>query len=118
MQRKATKNTRGPNADEKRFHGWVKERPCAVCGLPGPSIVDHAEGATFKHNKTLVGHWFVVPLCEAHDKIKTRGSRRGFKDMFGPHSELWEKEIGAYLADSDMHSVPSDVHLAIIDWGR
>ncbi len=83
MQRKATKNTRGPNAIEKAFQGWLKEQPCAYCGKPGPSIVDHARGATFRHNKELVGHAFCTSKCEQCDSYKTNGSHNKHFEMTG-----------------------------------
>ena len=113
MNRKPTKNTRGPNADERRFQAWCKEQPCIVTGHPGPSIVHHCEGATFKHNKVLVGHWFVIPLCKEVDDVVTLGSRKKFREIYGPQSELWEQAIYEYSL-----GIPKDVYEAIIDWGK
>ena len=113
MNRKPTKNTRGPNIDEKRFMAWVKWQNCCCCGVAGPSIVDHAFGATFKHNKVLIGHWFILPLCPLCDSVDTHGSRRAFRDKFGPKSELWLKLIEKTSVD-----VPIDVVNAIKDWGK
>lgn len=110
MQRKPTKNTRGANSEEKRFMAYTKECSCIVCGNDGPSIVDHAMGATFKHNKVLIGHWFVIPLCLACDNVKTRGSRRGFENQFGSLSALWVKHVG----NSDFEP-PEEVFDAIVD---
>ena len=119
MQRKPTNNTRGPNADEKRFQAWCKEQACCVCDNTGPSIVHHCEGSTFKHNKTLVGHWFVIPLCEACDDVITKGNRRAFRDRFGPQSNLWDSTVVNYQCDKeDFFIVPLDVFDAIMDWGR
>lgn len=114
MQRKPTKNTRGPNADEKRFMAWVKEQPCAACGCPGPSIVDHCMGATYKHNKVLVGHWYLLPLCTACDDVKTTGSRRGFRQQFGLMSDLWCKVANRYESLSGK-MIPSEIWASIED---
>lgn len=113
MQRRATRNTRGPNADEKRFAAKVKECDCIVCGNPGPSIVHHAMGATFKHNKVLVGHWFLLPLCQSCDDVITQGSRSAFVSMFGPQSEYWLRLV--YLTGVEP---PHEVVEAIKDWGQ
>jgi len=113
MQRKPTKNTRGPNAKEKQFMAWVKWRPCICCSAPAPSIVHHAEGATFKHQKILVGHWFILPLCQDCDDVITQGSRRAFRDRFGPQSKLWLK-----LIYKTPIWPPDNVIEAIKDWGR
>jgi len=78
VQRKATKNTRGPNADEKRFQGWLKDQPCCWCDSEAGVIVDHAKGATFKHNKVLIGHRFCLCPCVECDTQKTiHGKRLG-----------------------------------------
>jgi len=119
MQRRKTKTTRGPNSEEKAYHGWIKEirQTCAACGNKGPVIGHHCEGATFKHNKTLVGHWYFIGLCQSCDDIVTHGSRKAFRDAFGPQCLLWDNEIGEYLLDTG--SVPpQEVSDAILDWGR
>lgn len=112
MQRKRGK-TRFANAEEKRFMSWVKEQSCIVCGNDGPSIVHHCEGSTFKNNKVLVGHWFLLPLCLEHDSVITNESRRVFRERFEPQSSLWAKLIKGYGV-----SPPDDVYAAIIDWNR
>lgn len=112
MQRKPTKNTRGPNADEKRFQGWLKIQDCVWCGNPGPSIVDHARGATFKHNKVLIGHWFCLPDCITCDHEKTVGGKRQ-----GNEAQAWLSMHEAYSAETG-RSAPLDVLLAIEDWDK
>jgi len=112
MQRKPTKNTRGPNAAEKRFQGWLKEQPCVWCGMPGPSIVDHARGATFKHNKTLIGHWFCLPACVRCDHEKTvKGKRQGNE------VEAWYRLVMGYELETG-YRCPDEVVIAILDFGR
>lgn len=119
MQRKPTKNTRGPNADEKRFQAWCKDSDCITCGAPGPSIVHHCEGATFKHNKVLIGHWFCIPLCETCDNVITRGSRKVFRDIYGPQSDYWKAGYEYYKGKSDIPvNCPYEVYKSIMDWGR
>ena len=117
MNRKPTKNTRGPNIHERRFQAWCKEQPCIVTGHPGPSIVHHCEGATFKHNKVLVGHWFCIPLCEEIDDIITHGSRKKFREQFGAQSTWWLMAVGIYTMERSK-TPPIDVEQAIRDWGK
>lgn len=112
MQRRATKNTRGPNADEKKFQALTKESNCVVCNSPGPSIVHHCMGATYKHNKQLIGHWFVLPLCQSCDDIVTHGSRRKFKNEFGLQGDFWKIHYANLVAQlGDI--CPDDIQLAI-----
>lgn len=112
MQRKPTKNTRGPNADEKRFQGWLKEQPCVWCGNDGPSIVDHCRGATFKHNKVLAGHWFCVSQCVECDTKKTIHGKR-----LGNESTAWIVLSRAYQEEGNK-SAPDDVWVSIEDWNK
>lgn len=120
MQRKKSNNRNGrlANADEKRFHGWVKEQCCSECGVDGPSIVDHCKGATFGHNKVHVGHWFVLPKCVACDTEKTILGKRNINE-----SEEWIKLNNEYELEpkSDafhLCSTPKEVIDAIGDWNK
>ena len=111
MQRKPTKNTRGPNAAEKRFQGWVKQQSCCWCGSESGSIVDHVKGATFRHNKTLIGHWFVLPNCAICDDKKTREGKK-----LGDYSKQWAILSGRYIYEK-CEDIPDDITHSIFDWG-
>jgi len=114
MQRKATKNTRAANAEEKAFQAWIKEQDCCGCGRSGPSIGDHCEGSTFKNNKVLVGHWFVIPLCVICDKVKTFGNHRDqFKVLGFKNSAKW-----CEIVDGSPFNPPVEVYEAIKSWRR
>ncbi|WP_339898257.1 hypothetical protein [uncultured Gilvimarinus sp.] len=116
MQRRATKTTRGPNAAEKRHLAWIKGREvCAATGAPGPVIGHHCEGSCFKHNKVLIGHWFVLGLSEFADAAVTRGGRRQFRWQYGPQSGLWLRQLEDYPHRDE---VPDEVVEAIRSWGR
>lgn len=118
MNRKPTKNTRGPSAGEKRFVSWVKESNyCSACEQCAPVIAHHCEGATFKHLKTLVGHAFVIGLCQACDDVVTYGSRKVFRDQFGPQSILWVKLAEKYEKETGA-VIPQLIRIAIRSWGR
>lgn len=97
MQRPSTRQSRGANADEKRHMQWIKERGlCAACWNNGGVIVHHCGGSAYKVKvdgvTTLIGHAFVLGLCEVCDSVVTRGSRRSFEDAFGKQSLLWEAQ--------------------------
>ncbi len=116
MQCKATRQSRGINAAEKRHIGWIKESgECATgCGRYGV-IAHHCEGATFKHNKIHVGHWFVIGLCESCDALITLASRRLFCQQHGPQSWLWLQQLARY---PNRHECPSEVIEAITAWEK
>ena len=118
MQRKATKNTRGPNAIEKAYHAWLKGQPCAYCNIPGPSIVDHARGATFKHNKVLIGHAFCTSKCEKCDSYKTQGSHKRHLEMTGKtESQAWIYQVIIFEIQTGKF-FDFDIHRAIYDWAK
>ena len=120
MMRKATKQSPGPNSAEKAYHRWVKESErCIACLAPVyVPILHHAEGATFKHLKTLVGHWFSFGLCQRCDDVVTRQSRRVFREYLGTsQAAVWKESIGRYEAETGA-IVPEDIKRAIADWNR
>ena len=112
MQRPNSKNTRQANAEEKRFHGWLKEHDCCWCGNPGPSIVDHAKGATFKHKKVLIGHRFCLCACYECDKEKTIFGRKQ-----GNESEKWLELEAEYSSETGRYA-PDEVIFSIQDWNK
>lgn len=120
MQRKPTKNTRGPNTDEKRYMSWIKDGcyKCAACMRYTDLIGHHCEGATFKHNKTLIGHWFILGLCQECDDIVTHGSRKALRQAYGPQCDMWEIQYMAYKFDTDKDPCPDDVYESIMDWNK
>lgn len=116
MQRKPTRQSRGPDAAEKRHMAWIKERGiCAACVNDGGVIGHHCEGATFKHNKILLGHWFVIGLCQCCDNIITRQSRRAFRDAFGNQCDLWFKQLQEYPLK---HEIGQHEIEAIMSWQK
>ena len=118
MNRKPTRQSRGPNAAEKKHMAWVNERSiCAACNASGPVILHHCEGSTFKSRvgleRVLLGHWFVLGLCQNCDDIVTRRSRRAFREKFGDQSDLW-----LIQAESYPHEIPLSVIQGISNCGR
>jgi hypothetical protein len=88
-------------------------------------------GATYKHNKTLIGHWFCIPLCHTCDEVITYGSRREFKKRFGLQSALWLEVAVDYCVEvplmsgrtktalSDQFStIPEEIFKSIEDCGE
>lgn len=112
MQRRVTKTTRGPNAEEKRFQSYVKHSPCCWCGSDAGSIVDHCRGSTWRHLKTLCGHWFCIPQCLNCDTKKTIHGKRN-----GNESQAWLLQLKEYEAETG-RTAPIEVVVAISDWNR
>ena len=95
MQRPKGK-TRHANAEEKRYQGWLKEHPCVMCGQPGPSIVEHCRGSTFRQSKELVGHWYCISLCPTCDSGHKKGNYRLHNGDYVSMSELWYGQVIGY----------------------
>lgn len=115
MQRRSTKNTRGPNANEKDFQSWLKFQPCCVGGN-GITEVHHCKGATFKHRKVLIGHWFCIPLSQsAHARY--HAGTKNWRICHGSQSDLWSLKAAQYENETGK-LIPNDVKLAIQDYGQ
>lgn len=118
VRRKATRQSRGPNALEKAHIQWLKERcACTACGNSGPVICHHVVGSAYKVKvnfvSTHIGHAFVLALCPTCDDVVTSGSRRLFRDRFGDESELWHDQYGQSPVSFD-----DDVVSGILNWSQ
>lgn len=51
-----------PNAQQKRWREQVRSLGCLACGFALAEI-HHPAGVTAKFNKTEIGHWWVLGLC-------------------------------------------------------
>ncbi len=116
MHRKSTKQSRGPNADEKRFHAWLKQRPCAIGGM-GITEVHHCKGSAFKHNKVHIGHWFCLPLSQQQHSLYHAGTK-AWQAENGSQAEIWERVYMAYKIDTDCDPCPDDVYDSIMSLWR
>ena len=115
MRRKASKNTRGPNAYEIAFQGWLKAQECATGGS-GITEVHHCKGSTFKHNKVLVGHWFCIPLSQSSHSAYHNGTK-AWREYYGSQANIWVINLLDYAAETGK-TCPDDVYDSIVDWGR
>ena len=118
MQRKSTSKSRGPNADEKSFHAWLKNRPCCIDGTWGAEV-HHMYGSTFKNNKVLIGHWACIPLSENLHRGPAgfHTNKSEWLQWNGPQSRLWLSEYTEYVEETD-NECPSEVFASIMAWGR
>ena len=118
MQR-PTKQTRGPNAIEKAFQAWLKNRPCCISGVTGVSV-HHMYGSAFKHNKVLIGHLACIPLhYDFHQGdygIHTIGTKP-WVEAHDRQAVFFEKEMEAYQSETGI-LLPGEEVWAIMDWGR
>lgn len=64
---KPKRNDKAPTAAEKRHMGWVRSRPCLVCGQP--STLHHVTGYADRMGRFSRSHRLVVPLCAEHHQV-------------------------------------------------
>lgn len=103
------------NNSEFRFLTWVKDQPCVECGS-SPVIVDHMYGSAFIHNKVLIGHWAILPLCVRCDAVKTQGSANKYKETFNrTQAQAWLRFAVNYPM---LEHIPMPVIDAIEDWNK
>ena len=115
MQRKATKQSRAANSDEKAFQGWLKDQYCCITGIYGVDV-HHCAGSTFKHNKVLIGHWFCLPLAPAVHHEYHSGTK-AFKLRYGSQAENWAVIADKYEKDQGV-TIPFEVRNAIMTCGK
>jgi len=105
MQR-PTKQTRGANADEKRYMAWVKHQGCCFC---------NCTSGAFKHNKVLIGHWFINSKCTVCDMFTTQGSHNKLFKTFGiTDSDATLKQMAKYEEETGV-KIPTEVKDEILD---
>jgi hypothetical protein len=61
-------------------------------------------GATYRHNKQLIGHKFCIPLCVEHDDV-VGFNRRKFKDEHGLQSSYWARELLDYAVETNNNEI-------------
>ena len=116
MMRPVTRQSRGRDAAEKRFHTWIKGRGvCACCKNEGGVYLHHMYGSTFKFKKLMLGHWATLGLCQLCDDVITKGSRRAFTERFGPQCKLWLIQLQSYPLIGEIRC---DEIEAIMEYGK
>jgi hypothetical protein len=58
------RRSRYKSAELKRFHDWVAEQGCLVCGLP--ACIHHVTAYADRPGRFSRDDWLVTPLCPIH----------------------------------------------------
>jgi hypothetical protein len=83
-----------PNAAQKRWMRAVADYGCAVTADSMVQI-HHVKGATFRHNKVKIGHWYILPLCErlhdikSNDTFNVTHNKTAFESRYGKQVDLF-----------------------------
>lgn len=122
MQRKTTKQSPAPCSGAKALVSWIKQRGiCAACGDDGGVIAHHSAGSSAKVRvgieRSYIGPWFVLGLCQHDDDIVTHGTRQEFRDWYGKECEVWANQIEEYEAETGA-AVPELIKQGVAAWNK
>lgn len=106
------------NKKMREFEEAFRELGCCVTGVNFGVQIHHVVGRKFKHNKTLIGGHYILPLH--HDLHMVTGShpaayhknKHRFIEEFGHPRDLWLK---CYTSVQDSHSIDESIIDSIMD---
>lgn len=102
----------------KQWLGIVAEHGPVIQG-EGPTQLHHVVGRTGKHNKVLIGPWFVLPLPWQYHDVASGDScnvthfRHNFTRRFGLQKDLFLQMVERIRATGE--SVPHGLILKAIE---
>ncbi len=89
-----------PTAAQKKWREEIRELGCIVHGDKGEIEIHHVLGATAKHNKVAIGHWFILPLTgwfhRLNPELNVTSRKRAFEINFGSQVSLFDKLMLQY----------------------
>ena len=115
------------NAPTKAQSDWreeVRALGCIVSMEKGPHIqIHHVLGATAKHNKVEIGHWFILPLTGWYHldnpTLNVTNNKKMLEAQFGSQVNLWLQLLKNYEFHYERPApVPPEVVESIRDLGR
>lgn len=102
------------NAKHRQHEENVRALGCCITGHPNP-VIHHPVGRKGRHNKVLIGPWFILPLREDYH-VETPYSIHGGKSLFiaanGKQVDLFMEFVLPWVL------VPDDVVEAIKGCGK
>ena len=108
------------SAAVKRWEGTVAAYGCVVSRESAVQL-HHPKGRTYKHNKVLIGPWFILPLAHRYHELKsdnpfnvTHWPKR-FEIEFGTQKRLFLEMVGDLAEDGKKIPFGTDVIDAIAD---
>lgn len=90
-----------PTAEQKRFHGWCRERGCIIGD--GEPVIHHISGARMRLKGVdgYAGEWYVIPLCDYYHNPQSKNSvhenKKQFEKNWATEKELWILLINNYV---------------------
>jgi hypothetical protein len=105
-----------PTAAQIRWREAVRELGSVISGEP--AVIHHCVGASGKHNKIAIGHWWIIPLTDEEHKALHAGETFGYdsRKEFEKH-EFYK--VGRKLVNDGAEPVmPVGVVIAIMGYHR
>lgn len=82
----------------KAWEANVREQGCIITGRNDVQI-HHVVGRSYKHNKVLIGPWFILPLCwylhdvHSNSKHNVTHFRHNFTRVYGFQRDLFANMV-------------------------
>ena len=105
-------------APVKRWEQQVADYGCVVTREPQVQI-HHVKGRTFKHDKVLIGPWYILPLTPRLHDVGSNNAfnvthwKKRFEIEYGTQNQLFFQMVNAMLEQGQEVPVPDDVLDAI-----
>jgi hypothetical protein len=105
-----------PTASQKAWREAVRELGCVIDKSKGGIEIHHVLGATAKHNKVDIGHWFILPLSSWYHRenptLNVTDNKRLFEANFGTQVQLF---MGLIMQYEFIHERVAPVPAEVID---
>lgn len=106
-----------PTAEQKHWLSAVASLGCLVCG--STAQIHHAVGATGKHKKIPIGHWWLVPLCDEHHRGLHAGETYDHETRKDYEKWAFTHIVGRLWGDLGLKAFPTDeIIVAIAGYHR
>jgi len=89
-----------PNSKELRWREDVRALGCILTGEKLAVEIHHVVGASAKHDKTSIGHWFILPLSKWYHRddslLNVTDNKKTFEETFGSQVSLFNRLLELY----------------------
>ena len=87
------------NKKHREFEEQVRALGCCITDYPAVEI-HHVVGRKSKHNKQLIGPWFILPLrydLHRDGATSVHGNAKMFRELYGYQCELFVEVIDKWM---------------------
>lgn len=112
-----------PIASQLKWREEVRDLGCVISREQYGIEIHHVLGATAKHNRQPIGHWFILPLTAWYHRenpiLNVTDNKKLFEANFGSQVALFNRLLDLYRFQYDKEPpVPCEVLAAIGDLER